>query len=437
MRKFFYIIAFLTIFSSSYAEYDYVNISNPFLNKIPIAVAGFKNVSLNNQGKELTKELEKLLKYYINYIGFFNILDNRSFIETESNVGVLSSEINFRNWSSIGAELLLTTLIKVDNKRLRIEFRLFDTFKNRLIIGKMYRTKVANRKKVFKSFCDSMLKKLTGKNSIYNSNIAFVSTFGKGKKEIIICNFDGSDPKRITYKNNISLSPAWSHSGKKLAFVSYARGPQELYIKNLKTDQTSVMNFNGLNIAPEWAKKSDKKLAVTLAISGDQEIYFINAYGKIIKRLTKKYGIDISPTFSPDGTKMAFVSDRAGTPQIYIKNLKIGTVKRLTYVGRYNTSPAWSPFGDKIIFESFDGKKKEINIFIINADGSNLMQLTSKNGYNESPSWSPDGSLIVFSSNRAGKSKIYIMNNIGTEQRRLLTYKGEQFSPVWSPANVK
>ena len=440
-KKFLNIISlFLFLFffcTKSYAGYDYINISNPFLNKIPIAITSFKNISKDGQGKETIKEIEELLHHYIKYIGFFNIIDKNAFIQSDEKIGSISSEINFRDWSSIGTELLLTTIVKVDKNELRLEFRLFDTFKSRLIVGKIYRTKIANKRKTIKTFCDSIIKRLTGKDSIYNSKIAFVSTVGKGAKEIFACDFDGYAPKRITNKNSISVSPAWSYDGRKLAFVSYEKGEQQLYIKNLITNENSVMNFNGITIAPEWAKGSNTKLATTLSISGDQEIYFINTRGKIIKRLTKNYGIDISPTFSPSGKNMAFVSRRSGSPQIYIKNLRDNSVRRLTYTGRYNTSPSWSPIEDKIVFESVDSKKKEINICIINADGSNFIQLTSNSGANESPSWSPDGSLIAFASNREGVSRIYVMNNMGTEQRRLLLYKGEQTFPVWSPANIK
>jgi len=61
------------------------------------------------------------------------------------------------------------------------------------------------------------------------------------------------------------------------------------------------------------------------------------------------------------------------------------------------------------------------------------MQLTFETGDNETPSWSPDGSLIVFSSNRRGRSSIYVMNAYGTDQRQLVSLPGEQTAPVWSP----
>ncbi|HHE07457.1 MAG TPA: Tol-Pal system beta propeller repeat protein TolB, partial [Chlorobaculum parvum] len=146
------------------------------------------------------------------------------------------------------------------------------------------------------------------------------------------------------------------------------------------------------------------------------------------------HSIEVSPTFSPDGSKMAFVSTRDGGPQIFIQDLASGSVRRLTYSGTYNTQPSWSPSGDKILYSSLQ-KNGEINIFMIDAGGSNLLQLTSGSRNNESPSWSPDGSMIVFSSTRAGSRKLYVMNIDGTNQRPLLNMKGEQQQPSWSIRN--
>ena len=83
--------------------------------------------------------------------------------------------------------------------------------------------------------------------------------------------------------------------------------------------------------------------------------------------MTDNWGIDVSPSFSPDGKKMAFVSKRSGTPQIYVKDLESGTVVRLTFQGRYNTSPAWSPEGDKLAYVGI--VKNSINIYVIGVYG--------------------------------------------------------------------
>jgi TolB protein len=132
---------------------------------------------------------------------------------------------------------------------------------------------------------------------------------------------------------------------------------------------------------------------------------------------------------------MAFVSQRGGSPQIYIKHLETDQVKRLTFEGHYNTQPSWSPAGDKIAYSALENG--HINIRVINTDGQGLIQLTHDAANNECPTWSPDASMIAFSSTReGGASRIYVMTSYGTDQRRLLTLRGEQSNPKWSSSII-
>ena len=106
----------------------------------------------------------------------------------------------------------------------------------------------------------------------------------------------------------------------------------------------------------------------------DQEIYLLTGTGKIIKRLTSNRGIDVSPSWSPDGNQFAFVSDRSGSAQVYVQDVVSGKVRRLTYEGNKNTQPSWSPRGDKIAYTS-EGNGGH-NIFVIGLDGQDPVQLT-------------------------------------------------------------
>jgi len=83
-------------------------------------------------------------------------------------------------------------------------------------------------------------------------------------------------------------------------------------------------------------------------------------------RLTDSKGIDTSPSFSPDGSKLAFVSERGGSPQIYILELLTKVVKRITFNGNYNNSPVFSPDGKKIAFTRLEGNV--FRIYSINLD---------------------------------------------------------------------
>jgi len=409
-------------------QYEYIDISNPFLRKIPLAVPLFKNENGTAEEKRLSDSSADLLASSLEFTGYFKLLDRGAFLFDPQKDGVLTPQMNFANWTVIGAELLITGLFKEVDGNITMELRLFDTFKAHRIIGKKYAGKEADQRQMIHRFCSEVIKYLTGHRGVFGSKIAFVST-GSGNKEIYSCDFDGYNPQQLTRNRSINLSPAWSTDGRYLAYTSYKNKKPDIYIKDLAEMQETSVNQKGLNITPAWVP-GKFELAATLSFSGDQEIYLLTGSGKVIKRLTSTPGSDLSPTWSPDGKKFAFVSNRAGSPQIYVQDLASGKVRRLTYEGNYNTQPNWSPQSDKIAYASVvDGRR---NIVVMGLDGQESLQLTHESGDNEAPSWSPDGSLIVFSSNREGPFRIYVMTAFGTDQRRLLVMTGEQTTPKWS-----
>ena len=434
-QKIFWIIPGLVIFvvlsigNGICADYTYINISDPFIRKLPVAVPDFKNLSGSTEEIQYGKEAQRILIHDLDFTGYLKVMDSGAFLEEPAKTGISEAEINFKDWTSIGAELLVTGGVLKNNNTISLKLRLFDVFKARLLVGKVYIGRSSDIRKMVHRFAGEISYQLTGKKGIFASKIAFVSTVDK-HREIFTCDFDGYSPVQITHLKSITLSPSWSSDGNYIAYTSFVSGKPDIYIKNLRQDSGYVVGFKGINISPAWVPgKFD--LAACLSFSGDQEIYLLTGKGKIIKRLTKSWGIDVSPAFSPDGSKMAFVSKRSGTPQIYIKDLKTGSVTRLTFKGQYNTSPAWSPVGDKIAYVGII--KDHINIYVVGLDSDSVpVQLTHGTGDNENPTWSPDGSLIAFSSNREGVSRIYVMTAVGGDQRRLLKLKGVQSQPDWS-----
>ncbi|MCG8633581.1 MAG: Tol-Pal system beta propeller repeat protein TolB [Desulfobacterales bacterium] len=412
-------------------EYDYINISNPFLNKTPVAVTRFKAFSGHEAEVQDGIRAEQILKDALSFTGYLKVMNPNAFLSDPAETGIQLGQISFRDWTGIGAELLITGGIEESQGQVRLKLRLFDTFNTKLLVGKIYSGKSNQIRQMIHMFCSEISHKLTGNYGVFNSKISFVSTV-KGNKEIFICDFDGYNPKQITHHKSISLSPVRSHDGKWMAYVSYAKGKPDIFIKNIKENRGAIVNYDGMNIAPDWMP-GQLKLAATLSFSGNQEIYLLTRKGEIIKRITKSWGVNVSPKFSPDGKKIAFTSSRGGNPQIYVQDLASGEVNRVTFTGKYNTSPAWSPDGSKIAYVGIE--KNKINIFVISLEsGTGVpVQLTTDQGDNEDPTWSPDGSLIAFKSTReGGRERLYVMTAAGTDQRRLLTLKGKQSQPHWS-----
>jgi hypothetical protein len=135
------------------------------------------------------------------------------------------------------------------------------------------------------------------------------------------------------------------------------------------------------------------------------------------------------PAWSPDGTRIAFTSDRHVLPEVYIANADGTNPLRLT-AGGINSHPAWSPDGSRIAFVSQRDGNPEL--YVVNADGTNPVRLTNHPATDGDPAWSPDGSRIAFSSLRNGDQNIFVMNADGSGVTRLTT-GGADYQPALSP----
>ena len=372
---------FLSVIQAQAKGYDYINVSNPLLNKIPVAVTEFKAFSGQDAEVNGGKTAQQVLQSALDFIGYLKVLNPDAFLSNPAKTGIQLGQINFKDWTGIGADLLITGGIEEQNGQVTLKLRLFDTMNSKLLVGKIYTGSSSQIRRMIHMFCSEISYILTGKWGVFNSKVSFVSTV-QGQKEIFVCEFDGHDPKQITHHKSISLSPAWSFDGQWLAYTSYAKGKPDIYIKNLNENRGAIVNQKGSNISPDWMP-GQLTLAASLSFSGNAEIYLLTKKGEITKRITNNSGVNVSPRFSPDGKKIAFTSNRGGTPQIYVKTLDYDDAKRVTFEGKYNTSPAWSPDGKKIAYVGIE--KNKIDIYVIDlASGLGMpVQLTMNQNDNE------------------------------------------------------
>ena len=157
---------------------------------------------------------------------------------------------------------------------------------------------------------------------------------------------------------------------------------------------------------------------------------FDNSFYTAGKRLGHPPFIEIGPPLPPSG-RIAFESGRDGNWEIYVMNADGSDVARLTDYGGDDVSPAWSPNGQRIAFSSWRDGLTEI--YVMNADGSDVARLTDYGGDDVSPAWSPNGQRIAFSSGRDGQTEIYVMNADGSGVARLTDHAAEDVYPAWSP----
>ena len=180
------------------------------------------------------------------------------------------------------------------------------------------------------------------------------------------------------------------------------------------------------NYSPSWSPDG-RHLAFVSYRDGNWDIYVIGSDGSNLRNLTHDSAWDFSPSWSPDGRYIAFSSWRDGVPEIYVMGSDGSNLRNLTNHRDADLEPSWSPDGRRLAFVSDRDGSSDISsnrdvdaeIYVMDSDGSNIRRLTHNSAWDGGPSWSPDGRHLAFVSDRDGNAEIYVMDSDGSNPRRL------------------
>jgi uncharacterized repeat protein (TIGR01451 family) len=257
------------------------------------------------------------------------------------------------------------------------------------------------------------------------------TTFGTFTNHAVVASPSDSTPGNDSSDLSVTQAPPVVGT-RALAYASQRDGNWEIYEWNsfgISPVNASRHPFD--DFAPKWSPDGTK-IVFDATVAGNDDIYVMNADGSGLKRLTYTAAVDENASWSPDGTHIVFDSNRdQGFYEIYRMNADGSGVTRLTDVGS-DLMPAYSPDGSKIAFTT--NRDGNWEIYSMNADGSQPTDLTNNPADDfYPPSWSPDGTKIAFSTNRDGNWEIYTMNTDGSAQTNLTHDAAKDIEPAWSP----
>ncbi len=244
-----------------------------------------------------------------------------------------------------------------------------------------------------------------------NGHIAFTSD-RSGNIDIYVMNADGSGLTRLTTDPARDVLPSWSLDGNRIVFTSYRSGDGDIYVMNADgTGQTRLTDDPAEDMEPAWSPDG-KWIAFTSVRNDNHEIFVMKPDGTQQTRLTFDFAADMAPAWYPDGQHILFDSTRGdvdvcagncGEMNFYASNIFVmdwdgKNVRAITNEEVNNWFPSCSPDGMKIAFIS--NREGNDEIYVMDADGSNRVNLTHNAAVDSLPTWSPDGKQIVFSSQR-------------------------------------
>lgn len=238
-----------------------------------------------------------------------------------------------------------------------------------------------------------------------NTQIVF-NTYRFSGWKLAIADYDNgkiNNVRKFTDRPNYEYNASWSHDGKFIAYQEYNWGTDktEIFIRNQSTGKTTKLNKSDASgRTPSWTR-DDQKIIFNRQIGRNNDIYIANKDGSDLTNISNHRAHDFAPSCSSKTDKVAFLSNRSGELHLYTIGHDGNGLTDLTpnlasdafaydnwqNSGSWAYKTSWSPDGKQIVFNALIGG--DIELFIVNADGTGLKQITSNNDSDIAPHWVP------------------------------------------------
>ncbi len=434
----------LACFGSSPARaFLEIDITQGNVEPLPIAIPNFfgvRHAATSQYGDtgRIGANITKVITANLERSGLFEPIDQRAYIQTAEAAQVRP---RFVDWRLINAQALVTGKSELrSDGQLRVEFRLWDVFAERQMVGFVHVTTPDNWRSIAHLISDAIYKRLTGEGGYFDTRVVYVAESGprsRRVKRLAIMDQDGANHRLLTSgANDLMLTPRFSPTAQMITYMSFFNDRPRVYLFDIDTGKHEVMgDFPSMTFSPRFSPDGNRVI-MSLARNGNSDIYVMDLRTRVTERLTSHPAIDTSPSYSPDGRKITFESSRGGSQQIYVMDADGGSVRRISSgKGSFGT-PVWSPRGDLIAFTRV--RQSMFSIGVMRPDGSGIRILT-ESFMDEGPTWAPNGRVLMFSRQTrydrrglGGKTRLWSIDLTGGNEREVLTPM-DASDPAWSP----
>jgi TolB protein len=393
-------------------------------------------VALSPEAAELAKTIGPVLWDDLNFESEFYLIPRDTYATIPA--AKRPDDVAFAAWRELGADAVVFGTVQQSGGKTAVQVRLMNVRTRQTVFAKEY-FNASNPRAYAHTIADEIHQQQRGLRGVARTKLAFVSDRNRDSlagtiekrevKEIYIADYDGANQRRITVSRQLNLTPSWSADGRALAYTTYRPSPDifvSFIYQGLLQNPTKGV---GTNYIPVFSPDGTR-IAFMSGRDGNPEIYVMNVDGSNLRRLTNHPAGDGTPTWSPNSEQIAFVSDRTGTPQIYLMSGDGSNVRRITMNESWADQPTWSPAPyNEIAFAGRTGPAFDIKVYDLAT--SQTRQITFGEGSNERPSFSPNGRHLAFTSTRSGGSQVFTIGRDGRAVRQI-TRTGNNQMPAWS-----
>ena len=308
-------------------------------------------------------------------------------------------------------------------------------------------------RRIMHKIADTLFELITGYKGIATTRILYALQIPNltedettWKSEIWEADYDGANQKKITSENSYCICPVFfpksaGFAKDKFIYVNYKNGQPKIFITHFgKTQGDSWIPLRGNQLLPTVSSKGDK-IAFICDASGRADLFVqsidqkTGLQGKPIRAYSFPNSVQASPTFSPDSTKIAFVSDKNGTPHIHLINTPTPGMEKmpipisLTKKYKENSCPSWSPDGKKLAYSARISGVRQIMIYDFIAKEE--IQLTFSNYHKENPTWAPNSQHLIYNSVSSSSSELFVIHLQQRVEKKMTQGPGKKHYPVW------